>query len=172
MNLEKWMPVVGFEGTHEVSDHGRVRILSSGAIMRAFNDNQGYHNYNFKDADGNKTKRKEHRLVLEAFVGVVPGMFGLHRDDNPTNNHLTNLRWGTRLDNGADWIANGRRKVRDHNADKTHCPQGHAYSPENTYLHPSKRGNPTRDCRTCIALLRPARNLTRNLARRLAMKAA
>lgn len=34
------------------------------------------------------------------------------------------------------------------NAKKTHCPYGHEYTPENTYIAPSK---PTeRDCRECI----------------------
>lgn len=33
------------------------------------------------------------------------------------------------------------------NKAKTHCPQGHEYSPENTYVHRSKRA-----CRTCMTL--------------------
>lgn len=35
--------------------------------------------------------------------------FILHIDDNPSNNHYTNLRWGTNLDNVRDMIEKGRR---------------------------------------------------------------
>lgn len=50
-----------------------------------------------------------HRLVLEAFVGPCPeGMMACHADDNPTNNNLSNLRWGTIHDNLADAYRNGR----------------------------------------------------------------
>lgn len=31
-----------------------------------------------------------------------------------------------------------------HNARKTHCPRGHAYSPKNTYVYRNRR-----NCRTC-----------------------
>jgi hypothetical protein len=44
------------------------------------------------------------------------------------------------------------------NGAKTHCPQGHAYSPENTYQYSYGR-----ICRPC--------NLTRNAARRAAAAA-
>lgn len=49
-------------------------------------------------------------LVLEAFVGPrPPGMWALHRDDNKANNHVSNLRWGTPLENGRDAVRNGKR---------------------------------------------------------------
>jgi len=57
-----------------------------------------------------------HILVLEAFVGKCPeGMEACHYDDNPRNNRLENLRWGTRLDNTQDRIRRGRvPKGQDH----------------------------------------------------------
>lgn len=49
---------------------------------------------------GRGNKRYLHRLVLEAFIGPCPkGLEGLHEDDDPANNRLVNLRWGTRSDN-------------------------------------------------------------------------
>lgn len=48
------------------------------------------------------------RLVLEAFVG--PSQKGeecCHKDGNPANNYLTNLRWGSRASNMADRINHG-----------------------------------------------------------------
>jgi hypothetical protein len=49
-----------------------------------------------------------HRLVLLGFRGPCPpGMQGRHLDDNPTNNRVENLLWGTPLENAADKIRNG-----------------------------------------------------------------
>ncbi len=48
-----------------------------------------------------------HDLVLRAFVGPPPaGNECLHWDDSPANNHLENLRWGTRAENLADFHRN------------------------------------------------------------------
>ncbi len=49
-----------------------------------------------------------HRLVLEAFVGPCPsGMQCCHYDGDGSNNHLSNLRWGTPKSNQADRIRHG-----------------------------------------------------------------
>lgn len=51
-----------------------------------------------------------HRVVLETFIGPCPdGLECCHKDDNPANNALSNLRWGTRESNSADALRNGRR---------------------------------------------------------------
>lgn len=58
---------------------------------------------------GRQHQRYVHRLVLEAFVGPCPaGLMGRHLDDDPANNRVENLAWGTRLDNAADAVRNGR----------------------------------------------------------------
>ncbi len=50
-----------------------------------------------------------HRLVLETFVGPCPpGLECLHRDGDRANNHIANLRWGTRVENIADTARHGR----------------------------------------------------------------
>lgn len=41
---------------------------------------------------------------------------------------------------------------------KTHCPQGHEYTPENTYVRP---GRPGRNCRTCMKEAQKAYNAKR-----------
>jgi len=50
---------------------------------------------------------------------------------------------GTALDNFNDMFSKGRYVAREHS---THCPRGHEYTSENTYVR--KRG--IRECRTCI----------------------
>ncbi len=51
-----------------------------------------------------------HRLILEIFVGPCPeGMCACHFDDDPKNNALSNLRWGTPQDNTDDKIRNNQQ---------------------------------------------------------------
>ena len=49
------------------------------------------------------SRRRVHHLSLETFIGPrPPGKNGLHWDDDPKNNLLMNLRWGTQADNKED----------------------------------------------------------------------
>jgi hypothetical protein len=49
-----------------------------------------------------------HRLVLEAFDRPCPqGMEGCHKDGDPSNNQLVNLRWGTPKENHQDKVKHG-----------------------------------------------------------------
>ena len=51
-----------------------------------------------------------HRLVYEHWVGKIPfGMQINHKDDNPVNNHYSNLYVGTQKDNVSDCIKNKHR---------------------------------------------------------------
>jgi hypothetical protein len=77
-------------------------------------------------------------------VGPRPeGLEGCHWNDDPTDNRVDNLRWGTRSANVLDSVRNGTH----HMARRTHCPQGHAYTPENTYLYPPDGRRACRECR-------------------------
>lgn len=40
-------------------------------------------------------------------------------------------------------------RLRRWQSEKTHCPQGHKYSPENTYVRVRADGGPNRTCRQC-----------------------
>lgn len=53
--------------------------------------------------------RAIHTLVLTHFLGPCPdGMEGCHNDGNPLNNHISNLRWDTHVNNMADRELHGR----------------------------------------------------------------
>lgn len=93
---------------------------------------------------GRKYPSPVHKLVAQQFLGPKPTAEHeiCHNDGERLNNLATNLRWGTRSENMQDKIAHGH----DHNLNKTHCPQNHPYSEENTYVIPSTGG---RMCRTC-----------------------
>lgn len=139
---EEWRPAPGFSGLYSVSSTGRVRSDRSGKILSPDTTRDG-HLQVCLYRSGVRNVRKVHRLVCEAFNGPSPSgeELVLHWDDNPGNNHRSNLRWGTVSDNWKDMVRNGKHI----NARKTHCPQGHEYNEGNTYWW---RGT-SRRCRAC-----------------------
>lgn len=55
-----------------------------------------------------KTTHLVHRFVLECWVGPCPpGMECRHLDGDGANNKLSNLRWGTKVENMADKTLHG-----------------------------------------------------------------
>lgn len=155
---EQWRPVVGYEGHYEVSDHGRVRSLDRiapygnttrrrrGTIRKTRPAPKGGHL--MLNLTREKTIRGAyvHRLVLEAFVGPCPdGMEACHHDDDPTNNHLSNLRWDTRGANLKDRYRNGYVHP---NSRKTRCIRGHELSGANLRVFPDGH----RQCRECNSM--------------------
>lgn len=115
-----WRPVVGFEETHEVSSGGQVRSLErrfvdakgrdrpkAAKFLRPTCKSNGYLHVTLNHNKRQKTLHV-HRMVLEAFVGPCPeGHEALHRDGDKGNNQLSNLRWGTHLENCADRTRHG-----------------------------------------------------------------
>lgn len=151
---ERWLSVPGWEDLYSVSDQGRVKsehrvIVQSNGIRRVVRerilqpapDSHG-HLHVVLYRGGRGTTVKVHLLVLASFVGPrPPGLDGLHWDDVPDNNALLNLRYGSPSENRHDQVRNGGH----HQANKTHCVNGHAFTPENTIV----RRNGNRDCRPC-----------------------
>lgn len=135
---EVWKEVPGYGGSYEVSDLGRVRSvdrlttrsdgvtrLMRGRVLKDAKCSQsGHRSVSLMDEVGSARSFRVHTLVLMAFVGARPdGMEACHFDDDPSNNILTNLRWGTRSINTKDRVRNGTHQM----SNRTHCPHGHAY---------------------------------------------
>lgn len=112
--LEEWRSVVGYEGYYSVSNYGRVRNdrrearRQVGLIISQARKPTGYRFVSLY-RNGVSTARYTHRLVLEAFVGPCPvGCQARHFPDrDPSNNRLSNLQWGTRVENAADKHVHG-----------------------------------------------------------------
>lgn len=69
---------------------------------------KGYHVISLCSINGQKRIRMVHILVLEAFIGPCPeGLQCRHLDGNPANNHVTNLKWGTSIENANDKLMHG-----------------------------------------------------------------
>lgn len=94
----------------KVSDTGEV--FGVRGKRRPSINKKGYRNIIIYCGGGrHTTKRKSmsiHRMVWEAFNGAIPeGLVIRHRDNNPANNHLSNLAIGTHQDNNDDRMAAG-----------------------------------------------------------------
>ena len=149
--MENWKPVPGYEGCYEVSDRGSVRSLDRvardgkrlrGQAIAPWQMPSGHLRVGLT-RNGIKRTLKVHRLVLLAFVGPPPtGMEVLHRDGDPTNNTLENLRWGTKSENSRDQLAHGTHAE----ARKVQCPSGHPYDATNTYVSPTSGHRKCREC--------------------------
>ena len=126
---EAWKEIPGTKGMYDVSSAGRVlsrhkrgRITKDGFLKPCFHKNgtrsdgsrRGYYNVHLC-IPGQRTpvKRRVDHLVLEAFYGPRPkGLESCHWDDDSSNNHLSNLRWDTRLANRFDSRFTGYNALR------------------------------------------------------------
>jgi hypothetical protein len=113
----EWRAIPGYEGRYEVSDSGAVRSLStyrstSGGELTPWTANKGYRYVSLRSVGSAKKSFAVHRLVLEAFEGPCPvGKQVAHWDGDPSNNHISNLRWATARENIADRTRHGRTAV-------------------------------------------------------------
>jgi hypothetical protein len=119
---ETWKPIPDWPG-YEVSDLGNVRSYwgpgGRGHGRRALVDTSKLVG-NYKVRSGHRTavlyrgvsreKRTAgvHVLVLETFVGPRPsGAFACHKNGDPADNRLANLRWDTPSANVIDTLKHG-----------------------------------------------------------------
>ncbi|MBQ6358853.1 MAG: HNH endonuclease [Clostridia bacterium] len=88
------------------------------------------------------------RWIMTHAIGrsLDPRELVLHHCDNRSCVNLDHLYIGDHKKNSQDKYERGR----DHSQKITHCPRGHAYTPENTYINPSCGG---RKCRTCRRIM-------------------
>lgn len=95
-----------------------------------------------------------HRFSYKAFVGNIPDSEQIdHLCKNPRCVNPAHLQSVTPMVNGKRSL-----NVGSVNGSKTHCPHGHEYNKENTYVY--KRGNGLgRTCRECSRLRCKAKNI-------------
>lgn len=156
-NLEIWKPVVGYEGSYEVSSLGRVRSLPRTVMRRngspqtwpgkilTQSSNRGYKLATLSvPGEGHRTL-KVHQLVARAFHGEPePGQEVRHSNDVRDDNRAENLLWGTRYENMQDAIRNGA-----FGSSAQMCKNNHPRSPENRLAYRGRTGQTLYTCREC-----------------------
>lgn len=97
---EIWKEVIGYEGLYQVSDHGRVRSVRRGIVLKPGAGGGRRNSYLFVVLCVNNVRNNQlvHRLVAKAFLGVHDLEVN-HIDEDPHNNAASNLEWCTRQEN-------------------------------------------------------------------------
>ena len=100
---EIYKPVPGWKGLYEVSNFGNVLSVRSGKLLTPKKHSKGYHKVHLCNK-GKQIYYFIHRLVLQTFKGPFPKdkPYSRHLDGNPTNNHISNLAFGSGADNEKD----------------------------------------------------------------------
>ena len=110
--MEIWRDVPGYERRYQVSNEGRVKSFQrrKDGVLLAPGRMTGGH---LSVALGRGHSRCVHELVLLAFVGPrQPGQECLHGNGIPSDNRLSNLRWGTRSENLRDKTLHDQNKLK------------------------------------------------------------
>lgn len=120
MNKETWKDVIGYAGLYQVSDLGRIRSLGRECNSKNGSKQRkreriliqevtihGYCRVRLFDAEGRAKHYAVHRLVMNAFVGVIDEEIN-HINEIKTDNRLCNLEYCTHAYN----CNHGTRNVR------------------------------------------------------------
>lgn len=108
---ERWKSVAPLGcPDYEVSSCGRVRNSRTGYLLALKPRGKGgYIGLRLETFPKGRLRISAHRLVLLIFVGPKPSEKhqAAHNDGCSTNNHKTNLRWATALENIRDKYKHG-----------------------------------------------------------------
>ena len=104
--------IPGFDG-YFVTEDGEVWSKKRGALKKLGlgTEKYGYQSVSMQIAPNVQYQTSAHRCVALAYIPNPNNLPDVcHKDDNPKNNHHTNLFWGTHTDNMRDKM-NKRRAV-------------------------------------------------------------
>lgn len=114
---EEWKDVFGYEGYYQVSNTGQIRRIKEyrntyiGKILKPSFKKKGRVYYRYVTLSKNNIVKTfaVHRIEVIAFRGLPIGDSCVvrHLDGNSLNNIITNLVWGTRIENAQDSIRHG-----------------------------------------------------------------
>ncbi len=96
-----WKDITGFEGRYEISEHGIVRNKCKLNVLTPKLNKYGYHEIGLRRLnDRKKYWFRIHRLVFEHYSSIINLDYQIdHIDNNKLNNHISNLRMVTSIEN-------------------------------------------------------------------------
>ncbi len=96
--IEVWKDIPGYEGLYQVSNIGRIKSLRKDRILKLIIARNGY--CRIQLCNNGLKEKLVHRLVYEAFIGSIPEKMCInHKDEDKTNNSLSNLELVTHAQN-------------------------------------------------------------------------
>jgi hypothetical protein len=143
---EQWKAIEGYEGLYEVSNLGNVRSLDrtirhsdgkvtnfKGQVLKYGVHYKGYLVV-YLTKNSKKKSVKIHRLVATAFIPNPDNLPHVnHKDENKTNNHVSNLEWcsnkynvlyGTGIQRGLETASKNKTKTRRKAVEGIHMETG------------------------------------------------
>ena len=117
--MEIWKDIEGYEGFYQVSNYGRIKSLERKVFNgfgyrtireRVLKTGISSHGYSIVNL-GYKKSKTVHRLVAKHHLDN-PKNYDVvcHKDNDPTNNNISNLYWGTQSMNMQQCSREGRSK--------------------------------------------------------------
>ena len=102
--------VPGYNGKYKINECGIV-INKTGHVMRPAVSNSGYLRTALEEPNSTKRYNKSiHRLVAQTFLPNPDNLpVVMHKDNDPLNNHVSNLQWGTQEENMQQAYREGRK---------------------------------------------------------------
>lgn len=116
MAKERWKEIPGFSW-YEISTQGRVRTYKGvnqnspprkrPVLMKIRVGDDAYPRVTMQSDSGKKLVRRVHLLVAAAFLGPARGRLVRHKNGDPGDPRLSNLKYGSHKQNSKDKYAHG-----------------------------------------------------------------
>lgn len=91
----KWKEIPNTDGLYLISDAGKVFSVRNNRVLKNQRLQNGYWRIEL-NINGEKERHFIHRLVAETFLPNLDNLPCVnHKDENPSNNHVSNLEWCT-----------------------------------------------------------------------------
>ena len=98
LNVEVWRSIKNYDN-YVVSSFGRVKNTKTGKVLKASDNGHGYLIIDLYE-NAIRKSYQVHRLVANAFINNPDDKNCVdHKDNNPQNNHISNLRFATNKEN-------------------------------------------------------------------------
>lgn len=106
--------IPGYRKRYAIDSGGNVFSYRKQGLLIPWqkNKHQRHQRLDLRDDEGKYKKPQVHELVMAAFIGPRPqGAVIRHLDDDPTNNRLDNLEYGSVAQNKMDAVQNGKHST-------------------------------------------------------------